>query len=1229
MLTASGTLTVSDVDNAAEYTPATVGGTYGSLAIGADGSWSYTADSAHNEFVDGTTYSDTFTVSAVDGTTTTVTVNIVGTNDAAVLSTATASLSETDAVLTASGTLTVSDVDNAAEYTPATVGGTYGSLAIGADGSWSYTADSAHNEFVDGTTYSDTFTVSAVDGTTTTVTVNIVGTNDAAVLSTATASLSETDAVLTASGTLTVSDVDNAAEYTPATVGGTYGSLAIGADGSWSYTADSAHNEFVDGTTYSDTFTVSAVDGTTTTVTVNIVGTNDAAVLSTATASLSETDAVLTASGTLTVSDVDNAAEYTPATVGGTYGSLAIGADGSWSYTADSAHNEFVDGTTYSDTFTVSAVDGTTTTVTVNIVGTNDAAVLSTATASLSETDAVLTASGTLTVSDVDNAAEYTPATVGGTYGSLAIGADGSWSYTADSAHNEFVDGTTYSDTFTVSAVDGTTTTVTVNIVGTNDAAVLSTATASLSETDAVLTASGTLTVSDVDNAAEYTPATVGGTYGSLAIGADGSWSYTADSAHNEFVDGTTYSDTFTVSAVDGTTTTVTVNIVGTNDAAVLSTATVPIFVSPVTPVVPAPPGVSPGVSLPSDAIASVSVTTEAVSSQQLVDPGLIAQPVNLAGSLSGSSNPSGPAVPATGESPADVVNALPPPAAGAGTDIPLTSPSDQGFRVELISQTVLGDRGGELESLTGARLFVLEGVADVQADKQYQIPAEAFAHTDASAQIRLEARQSNGAPLPGWLQFNQTNGTFSGTPPDGVSAAVEVQVLAHDSQSREASVIFKLELGVAGAGTGSAGIGIADATAERGFALTRIGADSATGASLGADSGQPLSGDRLFVLEGVSSAVGEQRYQLPQSAFAHTDAKAVVTLEARQANGMPLPAWLQFDPVSGLFRGTPPDGTPVAIDVIVVAHDGAARQASVVFKLEMGVTGADAQGAAPTPGEAESPFRQGSAPVGPRAEIGIGAQRTVSSSTGTSLGDAQRFAESGLAAQQTAFAEASAAAGLGFPVARVPVQDILRVAAGDGFAAGDQRLFVYQGIFVARGEGQYQVPLDAFGHSDPSAIVRLEARSADGSPLPFWLHFDSLTGTFRGTPPGGQHTALEIILMARDEEGREASLEFTLELGVKIADEAPVKADSAPTAPAPRARADADEGDGENDPDAVAADGKDGPGGEKDKLEKGKPVRVGAAPFGEQVKVAKAARDPLLAKILGEKVKPGGRPIV
>ncbi|UUZ57472.1 VCBS domain-containing protein [Massilia sp. H-1] len=90
------------------------------------------------------------------------------------------------------------------------------------------------------------------------------------------------------------------------------------------------------------------------------------------------------------------------------------------------------------------------------------------------------------------------------TYGSIALQANGQWQYTASTAHNEFVGGTTYSDVFTVTSADGTTSTITVNILGTNDAAVVSTATANLTETNAPLSTSGTLTISDVDSAATF-----------------------------------------------------------------------------------------------------------------------------------------------------------------------------------------------------------------------------------------------------------------------------------------------------------------------------------------------------------------------------------------------------------------------------------------------------------------------------------------------------------------------------------------------------------------------------------------------------------------------------------------------------------------------------------------------------------------------------------------------------
>src|SRR6202008_3926042 len=81
-ISTSGTLTISDVDSPATFVAqAGTVGLYGTFAIDAAGAWTYTASSAHNEFVGGTTYTDTFAVASADGTATSVTIHILGTDD--------------------------------------------------------------------------------------------------------------------------------------------------------------------------------------------------------------------------------------------------------------------------------------------------------------------------------------------------------------------------------------------------------------------------------------------------------------------------------------------------------------------------------------------------------------------------------------------------------------------------------------------------------------------------------------------------------------------------------------------------------------------------------------------------------------------------------------------------------------------------------------------------------------------------------------------------------------------------------------------------------------------------------------------------------------------------------------------------------------------------------------------------------------------------------------------
>src|SRR5205823_2107373 len=445
----------------------------------------------------------------------------------------------------------ITDPDSAQSFiTQTNVAGANGTFSIAANGAWTYTANSAFNNLNVGQSVSDTFAVASADGTTTTVQVTINGTNDAAVLSSATVALSETNAPLTTGGTLTITDVDSALTFVPQTnVAGANGTFSIAANGAWTYTANSVFDSLNVGQSVSDTFTVASADGTTSTVQVTINGTNDAAVLSSATVSLAETNAPLTTSGSLSISDVDSAQTFVAQTnVAGANGTFWIAANGAWTYTANSALDNLNVGQSVSDTFTVAAADGTTSTVQVTVNGTNDAAVLSSATVTLAETDAPLTTGGTLTVSDVDSAQTYiAQSNAAGTYGVFSIASNGAWTYAANSAFDSLNVGQSVADTFSVASADGTTTTVQVTINGTNDAAVLSSATVALAETNAPMTTGGTLTVSDIDSAQTFVPQTnVAGTNGTFSIAANGAWIYTANSAFDNLNVGQSVSDTFT-----------------------------------------------------------------------------------------------------------------------------------------------------------------------------------------------------------------------------------------------------------------------------------------------------------------------------------------------------------------------------------------------------------------------------------------------------------------------------------------------------------------------------------------------------------------------------------------------------------------------------------------------------------------------------------------------------------
>ncbi|WP_454870057.1 VCBS domain-containing protein [Pseudomonas lini] len=598
--------------------------------------WNFAVNNTALQFLgEGQIVTQTYNVAIGDGALQTVTITITGTNDQPTLTITdtTGAMNEGNgtATLSDSGTLSFSDLDSTDTVTVSQTAnndivwsggvlnaGVASALVAGFSvdqNSWDYSSNQNLDFLGAGETITFSYAVVATDDSgaanaasaTQTVTITITGTNDAPVLSFATgndAGAVQEDTTLSVSGQFSSADIDHAATATWSIAGtntGTYGSIAMDSTGQWTYTLAngtdgiaSAVQSLKAGESHDEVFSVQVSDGLggvdTQLVTVTVTGTNDAPVLSFATgndAGAVQEDTTLSVSGQFSSADIDHATTANWSIAGtntGIYGSIAVDSTGKWTYTlangtdgVASAVQSLGVGESHDEVFTVQVSDGLggvdTQLVTVTVTGTNDAAVLSADIANLTETNAQLSTSGTLTISDIDSAATFvTQTNTAGSYGQFSIGIDGAWSYVADSAHNEFVAGTTHTDTFAVSSADGTLTSVTVHILGTNDAAVLSADIANLTETNAPLTTNGTLTISDVDNPETFQAQSgTAGANGTFAIDAAGNWSYTANSAFDALNVGDSLTDTFTVLSADGTSTAVTVTINGSNDSPTIS----------------------------------------------------------------------------------------------------------------------------------------------------------------------------------------------------------------------------------------------------------------------------------------------------------------------------------------------------------------------------------------------------------------------------------------------------------------------------------------------------------------------------------------------------------------------------------------------------------------------------------------------------------------------------------
>ncbi|WP_184037147.1 VCBS domain-containing protein, partial [Chitinivorax tropicus] len=513
-LSDSGTLTTTTLG--VRFVASQQSGSYGQFSVDASGAWHYTLDNAQpavQALKTGDSQLETFTVALSDGSTTTVTITVTGLDDGAIISgTDHGSVTE-DTTLLSTGQLTLTDPDaGQAAFQPATLTGQYGTLTLDATGKWSYALDNASAQVQDLTatdTKLETFSVTSIDGTQHAISVQVKGTEDTNSIGNGAV---QEDVKLSHSGTLT--STNPSATFVANTVNSNYGTFTVDATGKWTYDLhndDAAVQALKAGQRKIETFVVNLSNHTSTVVSVDVLGSNDAPTLVADTNQINEdfTLSVTAANGVLkNDSDLDGepltvtgiASGNTAGTVGkalvGQFGTLTIKADGSYIYKAGAAAQALSVGMQVKDVFTYTAIDGQggakTTTLTITVTGLNDAPVAEVDEIQITEDSTVIkdkfngvlkndrdVEGDTLTVTGVrfENTTGKLGTPLAGEYGSLILNADGSYTYTPNANAQALNSNDVGVERFTYTISDGkggtATQSLNIIIIGEADAPVL------------------------------------------------------------------------------------------------------------------------------------------------------------------------------------------------------------------------------------------------------------------------------------------------------------------------------------------------------------------------------------------------------------------------------------------------------------------------------------------------------------------------------------------------------------------------------------------------------------------------------------------------------------------------------------------------------------------------------------------------------------------------------------
>ncbi|QHP56970.1 putative Ig domain-containing protein [Pectobacterium carotovorum] len=373
-----------------------------------------------------------------------------------------------------------------------------------------------------------------------------------------------------------------------------------------------------------------------------------------------------------------------------------------------------------------------------------------------------------------------------------------------------------------------------------------------------------------------------------------------------------------------------------------------------------------------------------------------------------------------------------------------------------------------------------------------FTVPDGTFSDPDGDT-LTLSATLANGSPLPSWLRFDPTIGTFSGTPGNADVGTLVIRVTATDGSNTSISTSF-------------------------GLTVTNVN-DAPVVAT-------PIPPQN--VAQG-----GGFNFTVPDGTFSDPDGDTL-TLSATLANGSPLPSWLRFDPTIGTFSGTPGNTDVGTLVIRVTATDGSNTSISTSFGLT--VTNANDAPVVATPIPPQNVTQGGgfnfTVPDGTFSDPD-GDTLTLSATlaNGSPLPSWLRFDPT-----IGTFSGTPGNADVGTLVIRVTATDGSNTSISTSFGltvtnANDAPVVAtpIPPQNVTQGGGfNFTVPDSTFSDPDGDTLT-LSATLANGSPLPSWLRFDPTIGTFSGTPGNADVGTLVIRVTATDGSNTSISTSFGL----------------------------------------------------------------------------------------------------